>query len=333
MAVDFKVNMDDERLKAIDNEEATAVKNSNATYDTRIDDTVGAYEDLKNQQTAWEKQQKQLQQEQSDFAIQKIEQQKDQAEKDYIKEQKGAYADWQKESNRYGVNAEQMASQGMGGTGYSETSQVSMWNTYQNRIAVARASYEQIKVDYNNAMNEAILQNNAALAEIAAQAQQKRLELSLNALTAKNELLEQKSARELAIKSHYDSKWQNVLDQINRENQLIYQQQQDEEELKIEKDRLAEEIRQFNIAKGHTVAQYNKNNKAASKGSAASKKVKQIIDAKVEKDAKNANSVKKNTNTNTNSSTKKNKTMLDIIMSDPKYLPAVAKKKFGLSIK
>lgn len=346
MAVDFKVNMDDERLKAIDNEEATAVKNSNATYDTMIKNSDKFYKDQINESKNWEKQQTQLQQEQTDFAIQKIEQQKEQAHKDYLKEQKGAYADLQKQTDRYGVQAEQMADMGMGGTGYSETVQAGFHNQYQNRVAVARESYLQIKTDYDNAMTEAKIQNNAVLAEIAHQAQQTRLELALNQFQYNNTLISEKASKQLELNKYYDSKWQTVLDQINRENQLAYQQEQDEiknqqtqAQIQLQQDRLDEEIRQFNIlhptlpavsgsSGGSSSGGSSKNTKSNSKSSSKNRTERAKANlSKVDNASKNG--AKKASGTKSN--TTKNKTMLDIIMSDPKYLPAAVKKKLGLS--
>lgn len=351
MAVDFKVNMDDERLKAIDKEEAKAVKNSNATYDTMIKNSDRYYNNQINESKAWEQKQTQLQQEQTDFAIQKIEQQQQQAEKDYIREQKGAYADWQKESNKYGANAEQMADMGMGGTGYSESSQVSMWNTYQNRVATARESYIQIKTDFDNAMTEARLQNNAVLAEIAHEAQQTRLELALNQFQYKNSLISEKASKALELNKYYDSKWQTILDQINKENQLAMQQEQfnkeyklkqkqHQKELKLQQDRLKEEIRQFNILHPTLPAVSGSSSgggsSSSSKGGSSSNKKKKTSSTKksssthVSSSNKTHGGAGKKWSTNVNAS-KKGKSMIDIIMSDPKYLPAVAKKKFGLS--
>ena len=129
------------------------------------------YQEQINASKEWADKQSQLQQEQTDFAIEKIEQQKEQAKQDYTKEQSGAYVDWQKQSgayvdwqkqsNQYGANAEAMASQGMAGTGYSESSQVSMYNTYQNRVTTAKEAYSRAILNYNNAITEARLQNNS----------------------------------------------------------------------------------------------------------------------------------------------------------------------------
>jgi hypothetical protein len=156
-------------------------------------DMIGQVDEVYNEQIQateeWAQKQQQIQNEQTDFAIEQIEQQKAQAEEDYLKEQSGAYADWQKQSAQHGVNAEKMAAAGMQGTGYSESSQVSMYNTYQNRVAVAKESFSRATLNYNNAITQARMQNNAALAEIAYNAYQQQLQLSLEAFQYKNTLI------------------------------------------------------------------------------------------------------------------------------------------------
>ena len=154
-----------------------------------IGEIENLYDSQKNAVSDWEKKQTELQNQQTDFAIEKIEQQKAQAKEDYIKEQSGAYADWQKQSNPYGANAEAMASTGLRGSGYAESSKVSMYNTYQNRVAVARQSYERAVLNYNNLMTEARLQNSVALAKIASETFQQQLKLAIEGVYAKKSLI------------------------------------------------------------------------------------------------------------------------------------------------
>ena len=154
--------------------------------------------------------------------------------------------DWQKQSGEYGVNAEQMAVQGMGGTGYSESSQVSMYNTYQNRVATARESYNRAVLNYDNAIKDARLQNNAALAEIAFNALQKQLELSLEGFQYKNSLITAKTDKEMEVDNQYWGRYTDVLDQINTENALAEEQRQFNQNYTLQVKEYEEGIRQFN---------------------------------------------------------------------------------------
>lgn len=220
------INYEDDRFKAVEQEQQTALNNVTNTYNNMINNSDKYYQDMTKAAENYGKQQTEIQQANTDFAIEQINQQKEQAQKDYTKEQKGAYVDWQKQSNQYGVNAEQLASSGLRNTGYSESSQVSMYNTYQNRVSQARETYNKAILDYDNGIKEAQLTNNAALAEIAYKTLSTKLELGLNQFNSKNQLLQQQLAAQQSVKDTYYNRWQDVLKQINTENALAEQQRQ-----------------------------------------------------------------------------------------------------------
>ena len=225
---DYTINYEDERFQNIEADKEKAQAELDNTYGGMINTSDKYYEDQKQFTQDWADKQTQLQQEQTDFAIEKIEQQKDQAHKDYLKEQSGAYVDWRKQSNQYGTEAEKMASAGLANTGFSESSQVGMYNTYQMRVATARESYNNAVLNYNNAIKDAMLQNNAALAEIAAKALEKQLELSLQGFQYKNTLILEQANKKIELDNMYYNRYQDVLQQMNTENAL------------------AEDIRQYN---------------------------------------------------------------------------------------
>lgn len=170
------------------------------------------------------------QNEQTDFSIQQIEQQKAQAGKDYVKEQSGAYADWQKQSNPYGANAEAMASNGMQNSGYSETSQVSMYNQYQARVTAAREAYQKIILDYDNQMTAARMQNNATIAQIAYEGLQKRLEVMMQFTMQGTELLTTLASQKAAIKQQNLQNYMSVYNQL-QESGKEYGVREDETEV------------------------------------------------------------------------------------------------------
>jgi hypothetical protein len=219
----YDINYEDERFSDVKTEETQQLTELEQTYNGMIGSSDKFYQDQTDASNAWAEQQKQLQQEQTDFTIEQIEQQKEQAAKDYTKEQAGAYVDWRKQSNEYGTEAEKMASAGLTNTGFSESSQVSMYNTYQNRVATARESFNQAVLNYNNAIKDARLQNNAALAEIAANALQTQLELSLQGFQYKNQLILDLTDKKMQTKKFYADQWQRVLDQMNKENDRQWQ--------------------------------------------------------------------------------------------------------------
>lgn len=257
----YDINYNDPRFQKVTDEKSAALSELEKTYGTQNEDgtwsggMIGAsdkhFQDQISAVKTWGAEQKKNQQAQTDFAIEKIKQQKDQAQKDYIKEQSGAYTDWQKQSDPYGVDAEQKAAAGMANSGYSESSKVAMYTTYQNRIVAARDVYNRAVLNYDNAIKDATLQNNAALAEIAYNTLQKSLELGLQGFQYKNQLLIEKANKKTELEQIYHSRYQDVLDQINKENAL-------KEEVRQYNEKMAEEKRQYDTTLKNQREQFNR---------------------------------------------------------------------------
>lgn len=245
-ATNYEVDYNDKRFQNVEAEKNAQLSQMNNAYNEIVNNSDKFYQDQINAVNDYKNTQTQLQQQNTDFAIEQINQQKDQAQKDYTKEQKGSYVDWQKQSNQYGANAEQMASQGLTNTGFSESSQVSMYNTYQNRVSTARESYNKAILNYDNAIKDAQLQNNSKLAEIAFNALQQNLELSLEGFQYKNNLLLEQINKQQEISNEYYNRWQDVQSQINTENQLKEQVRQYEQDYALKNKQYQEDIRQFN---------------------------------------------------------------------------------------
>ena len=264
MANNYEINYDDERFTQVESEKDAALSELDKTYDGMISDSDRLVQQQVDATKAWEEKQTELQNEQTNFAIEQIEQQKAQAHKDYIKEQSGAYVDWRKQSNEYGVNAEEMASGGLTNTGYSESSQVSMYNTYQNRVAVARDSYNRAVLNYDNAIKDARLQNNAVLAEIAYNSLQQQLDLTLQGFQYKNTLIIQKADKETELNNMYHNWYQDVLAQINTENALAEETRQFNEQMKLEKEKFKYQKKQDAEAKKAAKASASRSSSSSS---------------------------------------------------------------------
>ena len=286
------VNYNDKRFTEVNNQKNQALSDLEKTYGGMINDADKYYQAQIDASKQWADTQSQIQQAETDFAIQQVEQQKEQTQKDYTKEQSGAYVDWQKQSSQHGVNAEQKASQGLQNTGYSESSQVSMYNTYQNRVATARESYNTAVQNYDNSITQARLQNNAKLAEIAYQALQSQLELSLQGFQYKNQLVLEKANKKTELENQYYQRYQNVLQQINTENALAEQIRQFNKSYSLQEKQLAEEKRQFNAqmakssSSGGGSSRSSSSSKSSSSGGTA--KINKTSSAKDSKSAKNA---------------------------------------------
>ena len=236
----YDIDYNDERLTSVTTQQQEALTNNSQTFDNMIGGVDSQYQGIADTIQSNADKMAQVQQENTDFQIQQIEQQKQQAQKDYTKEQSGSYVDWQKQSNQYGANAEQMASQGMQGSGYSESSKVSMFNTYQNRVAIAREGLQKTMMNYDNNIQQAILQNNSALAQIYSEASMKQAELLLEGFQYKNTLVLEKANKEMEMKQFYSNEYQNVLNQMNTENALAESVRQYNENIALEREQMAQ---------------------------------------------------------------------------------------------
>lgn len=224
------IDYNDERLTTVE-KEGTARKNEiTENYNKMINDRDTYTQQQQANLENWQKQQTELQQAQTAHTIDKINQQKDQNAKDYQKEQKASYIDYMKQSNQYGANAEMLARQGLQNSGYQESSQVSMWNTYQNRVASARESYKKAVLEYDNMIKDAELSNNEALANIAQQKLEQSLQIALQGFEYKNNLTIQRDNKIDDIDTTYHAKYQDVLNQINREYEYEQEQKQWQEQ-------------------------------------------------------------------------------------------------------
>ena len=239
MATNYDINYDDKRFQQVESEKKTELNKTTNTYNEMINSSNSYYQQQIDASKQWADKQSEIQQANTDFTIEKVNQAKDQAKKDYTKEQKGAYTDYQKAINPYGANAEKLAEQGLSNTGYAESTRTSMYNTYQNRYMAARESYNQAILNYDNSIKEAQLANNAQLAQIAYEALQKQLELSLQGFQYKNQLILQKTEALNAVNDRYYNRYQDVLKQINTENALA-------EQVRQYNEKMAEEKRQYN---------------------------------------------------------------------------------------
>ncbi len=213
----YSVNYDDQRFQDVKNEQTQKENEVNSTYDNILNNSDKYYQDQINATKEYEKKQSELQQAQTDFALEQINQQKEQSQKDYTKEQKGSYVDYMRQTKS---NAQNMANSGLSNTGFSESSIVSMYNAYQNRVSSAKENLNKATLNYNNSIQQAILANNEKLAEIAFNSLQTQNQLNQQAFEYKNSVILQKQETLQKINDTYYARYQNVLAQINNEIEL-----------------------------------------------------------------------------------------------------------------
>lgn len=209
-----------ERYEQVEADKNAALKENEQLYGQIKQDTDKYYTAQVDAAKQWADKQKEIQNQQNALTQEKLQQQKDKAEEGYQKEQQGAYIDWQKQSDRHGVQAEQAAAGGVQNSGFAESTLAGYYNTYQNRVATARQTYQDAVFAYDNAMKEAALRNSAALAEIAYKTLQTSLSLSLQMFQYKNQMAIQEAEKKQQLDALYYDRFNNVPNQVWNEKRM-----------------------------------------------------------------------------------------------------------------
>lgn len=210
-----------ERYEQVEKDKNAALKENEQLYGQIRQDTDKYYTAQVDAAKQWADKQTEIQNQQNALTQEKLQHQKDKAEEGYQKEQQGAYIDWQKQSDRHGVQAEQAAAGGVQNSGFAETTLAGYYNTYQNRVATARQTYQDAVFAYDNAMKEAALRNSAALAEIAYKTLQTSLSLSLQMFQYKNQMAISQADRKQQLDNLYYDRQHSIPAQLR--NELLLQ--------------------------------------------------------------------------------------------------------------
>lgn len=232
-------------------------------YETGYNNQLQQYNDLQAQQQnyidTWAANQKEQQQKQTDYNIGLIEQNKKEAAEETQKQTQDAYVDYMKQTNQYGGALENLASRGLATQGYAESSRVAMYNTYQNRVATANAALTKANTDYNNQIQQALLNNDAALAETALQQMQQSYALALQGFEYTSNLYNQRLSYLQNLEDTYynrglelQSLQNTYAGEINKLNQYQEEMEMEKEKRRIAQEQwereFAEEKRQFNAS-------------------------------------------------------------------------------------
>lgn len=163
------------------------------------------------------KQQQDITNKQTEMNVAELEKNKQEIDKDVDKTNKALYAEYRKASNPYGAVAENLASQGLGNSGYAETTQTNLYNTYQRNITDTLNNARDLKADFDFQISKARQTGDITLAQNALEIYNQKMQL----LTQEYEL---KNNREQFLYQ----KEQNALSQSNWEKEWAYQQQRDQ---------------------------------------------------------------------------------------------------------
>lgn len=146
---------------------------------TGYEDIDNLMEEQKNNLTK----QQNLQDKIVDTGLQKtqneVNRQKEEYDKEATKSAKALYSDYKKQAGSYGATAEQLASSGLNKSGYSESSQVNLYNSYQKNVTEIINNTAKLKADADFNMNQAYLEADIQKAQNSLAIYQQQAQLAL----------------------------------------------------------------------------------------------------------------------------------------------------------
>ena len=186
-----------------------------------IDDLMNQQNNLLNEQ---QKKQADLINQQTQIQTDELNHEKEKIDKDVNKTTSGLYTNWQKQTNQYGVQAEQLAQQGLANSGYSETTKTALYNTYQKNVTDTLNNARDLKSDYDFKITQARQQGSVQQAQAALDLYKQQAEL----LTQNYEL---RQNREQYLYQQErdkvsDNQWQKTFDEQVRQNEIENQWKQ-----------------------------------------------------------------------------------------------------------
>lgn len=155
-----------------------------ANYNQMLDKSLQQQNDIVNKQTQMQ--------------VDSLGRQKEDIDRETVQQNRALYQDYKKNSNPFGQQAENLAGQGLANSGYAETTQARMYNTYQNNITATLNNARQLKADVDFQINQARQTGDITLAQNALQLYNQRMQL---------------------LSQEYDMR--------NNREQFLYQKQQD----------------------------------------------------------------------------------------------------------
>lgn len=204
-----------------------------------LDNALTQQQDITNKQTA--------------LNIAELEKNKEKLDKETNKTTSGLYTQYQKEVNQYGANADALARQGLGNSGYSETSKTNLYNQYQKNVTDTLSNAQQLKSDFDFQISKARQTGDITLAQNALEIYNHKMQL----LTREYEL---RNNREQFLYQ----KDQDALAQSNWEKEYAQQQSQWQQTFDYQKQRDA-------VADSQWQKQYELSKKASSRSSSSSR--------------------------------------------------------------
>ena len=238
---------EEERYAKVEADRQNALNQSNQVYNDLISGNAAMAQQQKDYINTWQNTQNEIADKNAAYQVELQNQNKEKAQKEFDREaiaSKNAYYDF---INPYGANAEIQAQNGLNNTGYAETTKLGAWNTQQNRTAQARATMNNAKQQYDNAIKEIELNRDTTKSQYALQALQQQLEAALNEFNTSSQLKQSQLSNTQALDSEYNNRYNTVWQQINTEKEQQEAIRQYEQNYALQKQQFQEDIRQFDV--------------------------------------------------------------------------------------
>jgi len=228
------------RVNNVYNEREKALAENNSMYEGLINNAG----EMRDQQNQFLSQQEEIQNQnldkQLDYQKGIIDQQKQEASRNKAVEEKKALNDYTAYTNPYGLQNERLYGAGLGNSGVSETSKLGAYTTMQTRVAAGNAAYQKAVQEYDNAFNQAVLNNDVQKAENALNKLKLQLQNNQDYYTNVASLSQNKLKNQQDLQATYMDQYNNVYNQIMSE-------QKQAEAIRQYNENLAEERRQYDI--------------------------------------------------------------------------------------
>ena len=234
------LNADEQnRINNVYNEREKALAENSSLYEGLINQAG----ELRDQQNAYLAQQEAIQNENLDkqFAYQQeiINQQKDEAAKEKRVEENKAINDYTSYINPYGLQNERMYAAGLGNSGASETSKLGAYTAYQNRVATGAAAYQKAIQNYDNTINQAMLDRDVQKGQNALKKLQLELQNTQDYMNNVSKYSQQQFSNAQSIRDTYTNQYNTVYSQIMKEQQQAEAARQWEAEYKLAQQKAA----------------------------------------------------------------------------------------------
>lgn len=238
---------EEERYAKVEADRQNALNQSNQVYNDLISGNAALAQQQKDYINTWQNTQNEIADKNAAYQTELQNQNKEKAQKEFEREaiaSKNAYYDF---INPYGANAEIQAQNGLNNTGYAETTKLGAWNINQNRTAQARATMNNAKLQYDNAIKEIELNRDTTKSQYALQALQQQLEAAVNEFNTSSQLRQSQLSNTQALDSEYNDRYNTVWQQINTEKEQAEAIRQYEQNYALQKQQFQEDIRQFDV--------------------------------------------------------------------------------------